>query len=180
MAKAEKKTVNAADLVARKAEIVGVTAESLRHGDYRIADVRLDDGELASTHRTLVNRGGTAIERWLNNDPAGLFDEGARRAIEFCKGMWQKIDKKGPKPIPVHGTGYLWLGQSEHEAGAEMALIKDEFPLKFWTVFENVCRFDVDAAGAGFDLATNNRSATDASKICVAMIACKIAELKGL
>ncbi len=172
--------VDVHDDVQAKAEAIGVPQEQIDRGHHAIADVRLDDGERVTTHRTLMNRGGTAIERWLSNDPAGLFTPGARSAIEMCQHLWARIDKKGPPPVIRGAKAYLWLGQSEHEAIAELALLKERFPYKFWSVFENVCRFDVDAAGAGMDLATNSRSATDAAKTCVAFVAGMIATWKGL
>ena len=166
--------------IIQKAHDIGVPAAQIIRGGFDIADVRIDDGERVATHRTLVNRGGTAIERWLHEPGSKLFGEPEKGAVRYCQALWQKIDKKGPRGhVRVDGR-YIWTGQSEHEALAELATFKRRLPLKWWSVFENICRFDTGAAEAGGDLASNSRSANDAAKTCVAFVAAMIAQWRGL
>lgn len=168
------------DEVVQKAHDIGIPATQIARGGYEIADVRLDDGERATTHRTLINRGGTAIERWLHEPGSKLFGEPEKAAVRYCQHLWQRIDRKGPpQPIRVNGRE-LWLGQSEHEALAELATFKRRLPAKYWSVFEDCCRFDVGAADAGIMLASNSRSANDAAKTCVAFVAWMVAQWVGL
>lgn len=179
-----KRVRSAAEDVEAKAMSIGLPAEQLLRGDFKLADVRLDDGERASTHRTLINRGGTAIERWMHASPA-VFSEPEIAAIKYCQALWAKIDLKGggPSEVRVYGR-YLWLGQSEHEALAELAKLKGKertrIPDKHWSVFEDVCRFHCSAADAGISMAGNTRSAVDASRLCTAFVASTVAMRLGL
>ena len=166
--------------IIQKAHDIGVPAAQIVRGGFDIADVRIDDGERMTTHRTLVNRGGTAIERWLHEPGSRLFGEGEKGAVRYCQARWQKIDKKGPRgQVRVDGR-YLWTGQSEHEALAELATFKKRLPLKYWSIFEDVCRFDISAPDAGSDLMGNARSSSDAAKVCVAFVAGMIAQWRNL
>jgi hypothetical protein len=175
-----KKAESRIDDVEAKAMAIGLPPEQLAHGDYRIADVRLEDGERATTYRTLLNRGGTAIERWINAKPA-VFSEGEIAAIEYCQALWYKIDSKGRGQSEIRTYGrYLWIGQSEHEALAELAKLKERIPSRYWSAFEDVCRSHSSAADAGSHMATNSRSAIDAARLCTAFVAATVAMRLGL
>ncbi len=141
------------------------------HGDY----VQL--AEFGEARNAKVNRGGTAIERWLHADPP-VFSECERSAIRYCRTLWQRIDKKGPPDLSGI-PGDMWIGQSEHDALADLATIKRRFPPKWWDCYEGVCRFELDAPLAGRLLANSSRSASDAAKTCTAFVAGMIALWEG-
>src|SRR5688500_10756997 len=64
-----------------------VNAFAARHGDYHpgtVVDLSGDlGGRRMSMVKVMLNRGGTAVERWIHNDRAGLFGEGEQRAIRY-------------------------------------------------------------------------------------------------
>lgn len=179
MGRAFKKARTPIDEVALKAADIGMPVEQLARGSHEIVDVRLDDGERVMTHRTLMNRGGSAIERWLNEPNSKLFGEPEIAAIRYCQALWARIDRKGPPDMSGIRKN-LWMGQSEHEALSEISQIKGKFPPRMWSCFENICRFDLDAPSAGATLATNARSASDGAKTCVAFVAGMIAQWRGM
>lgn len=145
-----------------------------QHGQYEQL------GKYHEARNAKVNRGGTAIERWLN-EPNGPFGDNEKIAIRYCQMLWQRIDKKGPREdgIRVHGR-YLWVGQTEHEALGELARLSKDFPTRAWSVFEDVCRFHSSAADAGTLMASNSRSASDAAKTCTLVVAGHVAIRIGL
>lgn len=166
------------DEVRAKAEAIGVPMEQIERGHHVIADVRIVEDERTVTHRTLMNRGGTAIERWLHAIPA-VFMPGEKAAIKYCQALWAKIDFKGGTPNEIRINGrYLWIGQAEHEARAELAKISERVP--YWSIFEDVCRFHSSAADAGVDLASNSRSSIDGAKYCTKFVAATVAIRLGL
>jgi hypothetical protein len=142
------------------------------HGDYR------EHAEYGEARNAKVNRGGSAIERWLNETDSLLFTDQSKAAIRYCRALWQMIDKKGPPDLSGIRTA-LWEGQSEHQALGELAVMKRRFPVAYWSCFENICRFEMDAPTSGRNLANNNRSASDAAKQCTAFVAGMIATWEG-
>lgn len=185
MGKATK--VNAVDLtedqaaaqeIRAKAADIGIPVEQIMRGGYTVVDVRLDDGEKVTTHRTLLNRGGSAIDRWLAEEPSKLFHEQEKAAIRYCQALWARIDRKGPPDLSGVRRN-LWLGQSEHEALAEISTLKMKFPPRIWSCFENICRFELDAPTAGSTMANSARSANDSAKMCVAFVAGMVAQWRG-
>lgn len=164
--------------VATKAEEIGIPAAQLARGGFQIVDVKLERGEKVQTNRTLINRGGSAIERWLAETPSKLFGEQERSAIRYCQALWARIDRKGPPDLSGVRAS-LWMGQSEHEALSALSSLKKRFPVRQWSCFENICRFELDAASSGMVMAGNARSASDASKTCVAFVAAMIAQWEG-
>ena len=162
-----------------------VNSFAAEHGDYQQL------GEYNDARKALVNRGGTAIERWLN-EKGGIFGESEKAAVRYCQALWQRIDKKGPRAdgIRVYGR-YLWIGQSEHEALAELAKIElgqpdangahpNRIPKAWWSVFEDVCRFHCSAADAGSLISSNSRSASDAAKTMTLAVSGFVAVRIGL
>lgn len=151
--------------------------------------------EFGDARNAVVNKGGTAIERWMNADPP-VFSEGEKIAILYCQGLWRKIDLKGGGPSETREYGrYLWLGQSEHEALAELATLKMGPTMRdkdgiathpyrmdgpLWSVFELVCRFHESAALAGASVSTNSRSAIDNAKTYTKLAASQVAMRLGV
>lgn len=119
----------------------------------------------------VVNRGGTAIDRWKRE---GLLSETQQAAILHCQRLWHVIDR-GPRLVAnldrtvfgSHGDGH----PREVEARSDLHRIKSGFPLQFWDVFENVCRNDEPAGVAGSRLANDSRSASSAARTVVSLIA---------
>ncbi len=145
-----------------------------QHGQYEQL------GKYHEARNAKVNRGGTAIERWLNEEN-GSFGDNEKIAIRYCQALWQRIDKKGPREdgIRVYGR-YLWVGQSEHEALGELARLSKDFPTRYWSIYEDVCRFHSSAADAGVLMAKNSRSASDAARACTQVVAAHVAIRMGL
>lgn len=165
--------------IAHKAEAIGVPEAHIAKGGFVIHDVRLEEGDKVTTHTTLLNRGGSAIERWLHEPRSKLFHEPERNAVRYCQNLWQRIDQKGP--MEARGESrFLWMGQSEHEALSELAQFKGKLPRKYWDVFEDICRYDRGASDAGSVMATNSRSANDAAKLATAFVAGMIAQWRRL
>jgi hypothetical protein len=121
--------------------------------------------------RFVINRGGTAIDRWKRD---GLLSETQQAAILHCQRLWHVIDR-GPRLVAnldrtvfgSHGGGH----PREVEARDDLHRIKSGFPLQFWDVFENVCRHDEPAGTAGSRLANDSRSASSAARTVVSLIA---------
>jgi hypothetical protein len=126
-------------------------------------------GDYARNLRFVVNRGGTAIDRWKRDKS---LSDSQLAGILHCQHLWAKL---GSQSVVVdfnrvrgqpHGAGY-----SQHEAFTELARISGGFPYQFWSVFENVCRHDLPAGVAGSRLSNNKRSAIDAARLIVCFIA---------
>lgn len=129
----------------------------------------------------LINRGGTAVERWIANDKSGIFEEGQQRAIRYTQGLWVKADGKLRAVDTTRDVVDCMVeGLSQQEALDELARLKDRVPHPYWDVYENVCRFDEEAGVAGSRLASNSRSAIDAAKTTVAFTASLIAQWRRL
>lgn len=136
-------------------------------------------GELGEKNRiipVLVNRGGTAVERWIANDKRDMFGESQQRAIRYSQALWARVDGN------LRAIDYTREvvdeqveGLSQQQALNELNLFKERIPRPYWEVYENVCRFDEEAGKAGSRLASNSRSAVDAAKTTVAFTASMIA-----
>jgi hypothetical protein len=153
------------------------------HGHYDTATVVDLDGSLGGKRMSMVkvmlNRGGTAVDRWIANDRAGLFPEPQQQAIRYCRNLWHRADGGLSAVDPTADRVDAPLGWSQHEALAELARFKERTPRVYWEVFENVCRFDEEAGVAGSRLSSNSRSAVDAAKTTVAFAASLIAMWRG-
>lgn len=150
-----------------------------RHGHYQEATVVDLSGELGGKRmamaKVMINRGGTAVERWIAQDRAGLFDEPQQCAIRWSQNLWLRAEGGLRAIDPTADRIDAPLGWSQQEALTQLAELKDRIPRKYWEVFENVCRFDEEAGTAGSKIASNSRSAVDAAKTTVAFTASLIA-----
>jgi hypothetical protein len=126
-------------------------------------------GDYSRNLRFVVNRGGTAIDRWKNSN---RLSEGQQAGILHCQNLWAKLGSQclvadfDKVCGQTHGDGL-----SQHEAFAEIARISAAFPHDYWSVFENVCRHDLPAGVAGSRLANTKRSAETAARLIVCFIA---------
>lgn len=137
-----------------------VTPEAEQHGDYHEAWTEVD----GRRRKVLLNRGGSTVQRWLNSRPDDILGDSERAAIRYCQRLWARLDYHGPAVVFVDcGSD----GHAEHEALAELAALKIRLPLRHWTTFENICRFEH---------AANSRHA----KVTVAFVAGMIALWRGL
>lgn len=184
MAKTSRKVRRAGKAATPQPKPVHVNEFADKHGLYETGKVVDLSGELGEgrqrVFRVSVNRGGTAIERWMNEPGSKLFDEPQRAAIRHCQALWARAIGLGavdPSRVPVDGEAPGW---AQHEAMAELASYKTRIPRAWWDVFENVCRFDMPAGTAGSALATNRTSAIDRAKTAVAFVASMIAMWRGL
>lgn len=148
-------------------------------------DQRVDlTGELGAKNSNiivLINRGGTAVERWIANDKTGLFEEGQQRAIRYTQGLWLRADGQLKAVDTTRDIVDDHIdGMSQQEALDELGRLKGRIPRPFWDCYENVCRFDEEAGTAGSRLANNSRSAIDAARTTVAFTASLIAQWRRL
>ena len=154
------------------------------HGHYEKATVVDLDGALGGKRMSMVkvmlNRGGTAVDRWIANDKAGIFQEPQQQAIRYCRNLWHRAEGGLTAVDLTSDKVDAPLGWAQHEALAELSRFKDRIPRPYWEVFENVCRFDEEAGSAGSRLASNSRSSIDAAKITVAFTASLISMWRGL
>ncbi|MEA1083227.1 hypothetical protein SFC76_03055 [Sphingomonas sp. CD22] len=159
----------AAELVQAKGEAIGVPAAQLARGGYVEVDVPLRDGGRVVSLKTLSNRGATPVGRWK---AAGLLSASQIAAIDHCEALWSQLGGKGLvmdfDRVGGAGQGNGW---AEQEALDDLARFKGYIPAKYWTVFENVCRFDEPAGTAGSSLSTNARSAIDTARVVVMFVA---------
>lgn len=137
-----------------------VTPEAARHGDYHEAWTEVD----GLRRRVLLNRGGSTIQRWMNTQPDDVLGDSERAAIRYCQRLWSRLDYRGPKVVHVDNGG---AGEAEHEALAELSALKIKLPLRHWSTFENICRFEQTA---------DNRH----TKVTVGFVAGMIALWRGL
>jgi hypothetical protein len=171
-----------AERIDELADACGVPKEQ-RHGLVRQSvHVSVEPGgEEKCSAIVLVNRGGTAVERWMSNDKIGMFDEPQQRAIRYTQALWSRADGKlRAVDLTRDIVDEVIDGMSQQEALDELSRFKKHVPRRFWDVFENVCRFDEEAGVAGSRLATNARSAIDAAKTTVAFTASMIAQWRGM
>lgn len=168
-----------ARLIAGKANAIGMPIAQLARGDHVEVDVPLRDGGKVVSMRTLLNRGGTAVARWHR---AGDLTDTQLRAIEHVQGLWERAGTVCGlvfDPLKVPG-GVGGEGMSQHLALSDLHDLKCKVPARYWSVFENVCRFDEPAGTAGSSLATNSRSALTSARVCVAFVADLIAMWRGM
>lgn len=146
------------------APVAIVNPFTAQHGDY-------DQAGLVGGRKIMLNRGGTAIDRWKREQ---LLTETQLAAIHHCQRLWRLIDA-GPRLVAnLDRTVFGCPGDgnaAEVEARDDIHRIKGGFPRQYYEVFENVCRFDEPAGTAGSRLANDNRSASNAARLVVGMIA---------
>jgi len=172
-----------AERVAERAIAIGVPPEQVGGlVETKVVDLSGElGGKPMSIATVLLNRGGTAVERWIANDKAGLFEEPQQRAIRYTQALWSRADGNLRAVDPARDVvDQAVEGLSQQEALDELGRLKDGMPRRYWDVYENVCRFDEEAGVAGSRIASNSRSAIDAAKTTVAFTASLIAQWRRL
>ena len=144
-----------------------------QHGSYEKFAVN------GSARHALVNRGGTPIARWKS---CGALDDQEIAAIEHCWKLWDRAGRQSGLVMDLNKMPGLpgGDGMAQHEALEDLHRIKGYFPDKYWSVFENVCRFDEPAGVAGSKLATNKDEHVAAARLTVKFVASVIAQNERL
>ena len=157
-----------AQLVAEKADAIGLPREQLGQGVYRIRDIKIVDNDRTVTLRTLKNMAGNKVEEWLFIGGPG-FDEPQRAAYEHCRALWEKVGRSrltaNYDQEPRHSSN--GAGWTQQEAMTQLAGYQAKLPAHVWSVFENVARHDSPVGTAGSDLATNTPQQIASAKACV-------------
>lgn len=112
-----------------------VSKEAATHGDYQDGWTEMDGRRTA----VKINRGGSTIQRWLNQSHCNILGDSERAAIRYCQKLWGRLDYHSPVIVFVDNGAD---GTAEHEALAELATFKRKLPRRYWEHFENVCRFE--------------------------------------
>lgn len=175
MAKAKRKIPSAIE------ELDGPTPEQLGKGGYdRLAMPNPDGGNRAALVH--INRGGTPVMRWIED---GKLTENQQRAIAHCLYLWrmagvtQRTTANYGDRIPGYGDSEVRVS-NEVEARDDLHRIRDYIPITYWSVFENVVRFDEPAGVAGSRLGFGTRSACDRAHTTVCFVADIIFEKERL
>lgn len=157
-----------AQLVAEKADAIGLPREQLNQGVYRIRDIKIVDNDRTVTLRTLKNMAGNKVEEWLFIGGPG-FDEPQRAAYEHCRALWEKVGRSrltaNYDQEPRHNSN--GAGWTQQEAITQLAGYQANLPAHVWSVFENVARHDSPVGVAGSELATNTPQQVASAKACV-------------
>lgn len=144
-------------------EIPAVDPFIAQHGDYE------------RNGRHVVNRGGTAIDRWR---AAGQLSNTQLAAILHMQRLWGLAWSEPRIVANLDRTVFGSPGDGDMrsvDARIDISRIQKAFPRDFWDVFENVCRHDEPAGVAGSRLANDSRTATTAARLVVCMVADMIA-----
>jgi hypothetical protein len=167
--KIKRKPPSEGQLVADKAAAIGLPAHQLLRGDFARVDVPLRDAGRVVTETTLINRGGTAVARWKASK---LLSETQIAAIDHCEQLWAMLGGASLvmnlERIPGGGGGDGW---AETQALDDLRRIKGYFPALWWSVFENVCRFDEPAGYAGSRLTSCRNDRVVAARTTVQFVA---------
>ncbi len=165
-----------AQLVAEKADAIGLPREQLGQGVYRIRDIKIIDNDRTVTLRTLKNMAGNKVEEWLFIGGPG-FDEPQRAAYEHCRALWEKVGKSrltaNYDQEPRHNSN--GAGWTQQEAMTQLAGYQAKIPHPYWDIFENVVRFDSPVGVAGSELATNTPQQIASARTVVGLVLSMVA-----
>lgn len=131
-------------------------------------------GDYDRNGRHVVNRGGTAVDRWKRD---GQLSDTQMAAILHMRRLWDLTESSTRLVANFDRTVFGCPGNgndAEIEARSDLHRIIDIFrhPLdEYYRVFENVCRFDEPAGKAGSRLSRNNRDSVTAARLIVCMVA---------
>jgi hypothetical protein len=139
-----------------------------RHGDY------VQAGEYGDARLAMVNRGGTALTRWIKS---GQLTESQQAAILHCQRLWRLAFHL---PNVVANLDRVSCGETRDDprsidARIDIKRIEGGFPKPYWYIFENVCRHGEAAGRIGSNLVSDTRSASTHARLVVCMVADMIA-----
>lgn len=152
-------------------------------GDYRPEFVH--HVELNTKAQVMVNRGGTALDRWYRDNKLSTTQQAA---IHLCLGLWRKAGRND-RVTANYGERVVGIGDANHRNASEIDArkhlheIMDYFPgplQTYWSVFENVCRHGMTASLAGAILSRSGRTADARAHQVVCFVADIIADRERL
>lgn len=145
-----------------------------QHGDYEQL------GQFHAARHAMINRKGSPIAAWFKEGGPG-FEDPQARAIEYIERLWVKAATPG-RLVANYGVTVRggFEGRDHFEAIDELGRWQTEFGVDYWSVFENVVRFDEPAGVAGSKLAANRPQSASAAKAIVGFIASMIAQRKRM
>ena len=124
--------------------------------------------------RRIINRGGTPVMRWITS---GRLTDTQALAINTCYRLWEMVGIK-QRTTAAYGERIAaadWIDEQRAltliEAQQDLDRIKDYIPAAWWSVFENVCRFDEPAGVAGSKLGFGERTGDARAHTVVCMVA---------
>ena len=148
-------------------EAIGPTPERLAK-DYseQVNPALIDSKQIPGTVIRLTQ---STVDRWQAN---GLLDERQMVAINHCVNLWlaagsQSFVQDLNKVIGAPGG----MGTAQSEALAQLQDYKERIPSAYWSVFENVVRFDLSGGVAGSPFYADVGRASAAARLVVALVA---------
>ena len=135
----------------------------------------------AMVHR---DRESTILQKWIRDGEQG-FDEPACRFIADCQSLWRKTGNRsitaryGEHTAPSTGDA----GHTQQDALDDLrywrSLLGGANMDAFWSVFENVVRWNEPAGVAGSSMANNPAQAIQSAKLITGMVASVLAARLG-
>lgn len=123
------------------------------------------------------------VDKWLDEGGPG-FEEPQKRAIQHCRTLWACAGSAGRQVANYGGMatsecGREWDSLSQTEALAQLARYRQDIPIVYWRVFENMARDDFGAGEAGKLFAGNTPQRIAHAKSSVGFVASLIAQWRG-
>lgn len=149
----------------------GPTEAQLANGHY----VRefVTNGDTATKSMAHINQGGTPVIRWHRT---GKLDDRQLAIIHWVQRLWdragtvQRVTAQYGERIASSASVELLTARTM-EAVEDLDRVQGYIPAPYWSVFENVCRFDMPAGVAGGELGFGPRSSIDRAHTIVCFVA---------
>lgn len=148
----------------------GPTEAQLANGDYTREFVT--NGDTSTKSMAHINQGGSPVIRWHRS---GKLDDRQLAIIHWVQKLWelagtsQRLCAQYGERIPSAASVELVAGRTL-EAREDLHRVMDYIPARYWSVFENVCRFDMPAGVAGGELGFGPRSSIDRAHTIVCFV----------
>ncbi|HEX8553184.1 MAG TPA: hypothetical protein VF695_00620 [Sphingomonas sp.] len=128
-------------------------------------------GDYVRHNNRTINRGGTTIARWRT---AQMITDGQMAAILHCERLWSLTEVPARVVANLDRAVFGSPGDGnvrEIEARHDLHRIRGGFPPAYWSVFENVVRFDEPAGLAGSKLAADDKQRRAKAHVVVCFVA---------
>jgi hypothetical protein len=152
--------------------LVAPTPEQMAKGNVApLFVVRVEDWTTAKAHKV-----SNHLDQWFSARLPG-FEEPARNAIDWCMVRWEArgvIGKQCANYSPTCGSGGGNVVR-DIELRDDLDRVRADIrvPDRYWSIFENVCRWGEPAGKAGFE--NNNPQAIASARAVVGLVANLIA-----